>query len=181
MAADYRAARQGHPSPGRLVPAATSPAPVPASLWPARALPFCTHSQGLLPSTVDNCGRNFPSRHFAHSPFSAALLSTGPAATSSRRPATCPFLGGMTPPLTNIDSIRTNHPTFWTDLKNGHLPQTRTAHRSPARSLPLPRLPLPAAPSRHRRRPQRLYRGAHLQVRRPRARTVGHRHSRGKD
>ncbi|MDU7512476.1 MAG: hypothetical protein E7K57_07345, partial [Corynebacterium sp.] len=25
----------------------------------------------------------------------------------------------MTPPLTNIDSIRTNHPTFWTDLKNG--------------------------------------------------------------
>lgn len=68
---------------------------------------------------VDNCGRNFPSRHFAHSPFSAALLSTGPAATSSRRPATCPFLGGMTPPLTNIDSIRANHPTFWTDLKNG--------------------------------------------------------------
>ena len=25
----------------------------------------------------------------------------------------------MTPPLTNIDSIRANHPTFWTDLKNG--------------------------------------------------------------
>ena len=25
----------------------------------------------------------------------------------------------MTTPLTNIDSIRANHPTFWTDLKNG--------------------------------------------------------------